>query len=280
MDLRFSRISLYVSNCRPFRYVKGCRARITTLLAVIALVTVAAACGDIAEAARPTLTHTHAAKTWTFSDDFNGTKLDTSKWSNGWGGDGIHPTKPVNGSMTDCDDPANVHEAGGYLDLRMTNQSCTVNGHTYAYRGSTITTYGKESFSNFTLTARVFLDGDARGIFGWVGMPWTDGLGTWPQTGESDVAESLGGKACFTVHTSAGASSSLCRAPMVGWHRIREVVKNGASTVYYDGVLVGTHQNAASPQMIAFDVDAGPYGGNLVTPADELIDWVHVKATT
>lgn len=212
-------------------------------------------------------------------DDFNGTTLDTTKWTAGWFGDGTKPTHPSNSNMTTCDDPANVRVGGGYLDLKLTAGSCTADGKTFAYHGSAVTTLNKFTITNGTIKARVFVDGDARGIWGWPSLPWTDGLGTWPQTGESDVLEGLSGRGCFTVHTPSGASPSHC-ASMVGWHTVREVVKNGLSTVYYDDTVVGTEQNVAASQFIIFNNDAGKYGGPTVAPSDELVDWVVVHKTS
>jgi hypothetical protein len=52
-----------------------------------------------------------ATKTVLFKDSFAGTKLDASKWNNGWFGDNVHPTKGVNGSEDDCYAPAQVRSA-------------------------------------------------------------------------------------------------------------------------------------------------------------------------
>ena len=50
---------------------------------------------------------------WTlkFDDEFNGTSLNTAKWSTGWYGSGITP--PANSQEDDCYDPAEVSRAAG-----------------------------------------------------------------------------------------------------------------------------------------------------------------------
>ena len=60
---------------------------------------------------------------WTlkFDGEFNGTSLDTTKWSTGWYGSGI--TAPANSQENDCYDPAQVAEGGGVLSLALTQKS-------------------------------------------------------------------------------------------------------------------------------------------------------------
>ena len=60
---------------------------------------------------------------WTlkFDGEFNGTSLDTTKWSTGWYGSGI--TAPANSQEDDCYDPAQVAEGGGVLSLALIQKS-------------------------------------------------------------------------------------------------------------------------------------------------------------
>ena len=83
---------------------------------------------------KPTPTHTRHPRAvtpmptgvpgdWTlkFDGEFNGTSLDTTKWSTGWYGSGI--TAPANSQEDDCYDPAQVAEGGGVLSLALTQKS-------------------------------------------------------------------------------------------------------------------------------------------------------------
>ena len=66
---------------------------------------------------------------WTlkFDGEFNGTSLDTTKWSTGWYDTGI--TAPANNQENDCYDPAQVAEGGGVLSLSLIQKSETCGGH-------------------------------------------------------------------------------------------------------------------------------------------------------
>ena len=66
---------------------------------------------------------------WTlkFDDEFNGTSLNTAKWSTGWYGSGI--TRPANTTEDDCDDPAQVSEGGGALSLSLVQKSENCGDH-------------------------------------------------------------------------------------------------------------------------------------------------------
>src|SRR5690349_12686208 len=138
------------------------RTAITLIGALIAL------SGCTAAGARPMVeknasNQSRGSLTW--RDEFNGSTLDTSHWSTGWFGSGV--TKPVNGAETACYAPSHVTVAGGYLDLRLTKDSCTVAGHTYPMTTGSISSNGHFSFTNGTLKARVFIDGDTQGVWNW-----------------------------------------------------------------------------------------------------------------
>ena len=70
-----------------------------------------------------------------WSDEFNGSSLDTSKWEPNWlGGSTTAITKPINGNEQSCYDPAQVSESGGSLKLTAVARSCRAsNGSTYSY---------------------------------------------------------------------------------------------------------------------------------------------------
>ena len=70
-----------------------------------------------------------------FSDEFDGTTLDLSKWQPNWlGASNASVTKPINSAELSCYDPAQVSESGGYLSLTAAARPCTAaNGVTYKY---------------------------------------------------------------------------------------------------------------------------------------------------
>ena len=75
-----------------------------------------------------------AASSWrpmVFDDEFNGTTLDTTKWSTGWFGSGI--TAPITSGELECYDPAQVVDGGGELDLNLIARSETCGGQTRPY---------------------------------------------------------------------------------------------------------------------------------------------------
>ncbi len=75
-----------------------------------------------------------------FSDEFNATSLDTSKWGSGfsWGPCGD------DGGVTNCDFPANVTESGVLLHLnRGRSNPVRKDGVTYPYTSGMINTFGK-----------------------------------------------------------------------------------------------------------------------------------------
>lgn len=230
----------------------------------------------VANPARPT--RAHAVKPWTFDEEFNGTTLPASL-NPSWYGSGSNPAKPPNGSMTMCTAPSHATVAAGYLDLRLTHDPCTVNGHTYPYTGASVDTRGKVTFRNATIKLRVFIDGDKNGVWQWP-VAWSDGTGTWPHTGEADWAEGLNGHLCFYVHVDSGAHGNCAAGNYVGWVRIKVTIVNGLTTVFYNGKQVGQQQNANADQYVVLGAQSGPYGGADVTPDDLLVDYLRIRATS
>lgn len=249
------------------------------LVALFAVCAIIAGAATVASAHHPTRTTPRTAVTKPLSLDleFNGSTLPP-QLSTGWFGAGV--TAPVNkGGETACYAPSHVNVAGGFLDLRLTNDPCTVGGHTYPMTTGAVSSNGHFSFTNGTVRARIFIDGDTHGVWNWPAF-WTDGQ-SWPNDGESDIAEGLGGHVCFHVHDKPhqGGIGGCPAGNFVGWHNFKETVLNGLTTYFYDGKQVGQEQNASSPQYLVAGMQAGSFGGQVVTPSDMLIDWIRVKAT-
>jgi beta-glucanase (GH16 family) len=198
----------------------------------------------------------------TFDDEFSGTSLDTAKWSTGWYGSGI--THPVNSTEEDCYDPAQVTEGGGALDLTLIRKSedCGISDPVYA--GALVSTQGKFSFTYGFVEARVWLPaaaGEPGDVANWPGV-WTDGR-SWPEDGEIDIAEGIGGRVCAHFHGPAdpqglGAGGRAgCPAGNYagGWHTFAANWEPGIVTYYYDGVDIGsvTSGITSAPMFLILD---------------------------
>ena len=201
---------------------------------------------------------------WTikFGDEFNGTSLNTAKWSTGWYGSGT--TAPVNSQEDDCYDPAQVSQGGGALRLGLIQKSENC-GDTEPYAGALVSTMGKFSFTYGLVEARVWLPGvpgNPGAVANWPGV-WTDGR-NWPQDGEIDIAEGLHGQACaHFIHgpanaqaIGAGGGSGCPRGNYAnGWHTFAADWEPGRITYYYDGVDIGsvTSGVTSAPMFVILD---------------------------
>jgi beta-glucanase (GH16 family) len=213
-----------------------------------------------------------------FADEFNGRSLDLSKWQPNWlGPDNGAVTKPVNGAERSCYDPSQVHVPGdGYLHLTAVARSCRANnGSTYSYASGLVNTYRSFRFTDGYLEARVWLPGGSS-IKNWPAV-WTDGTGTWPSTGESDVMEGLSGKACFHYHSPSGGPGGCAPGSFTGWHTFAEDVHNGVTKYYYDGRYVGTMSSVRAPHYVILNLGVGGYGGDIEAPSQMLVDYVRVR---
>jgi beta-glucanase (GH16 family) len=178
-----------------------------------------------------------------FDDEFSGTSLDTAKWSTGWYGSGITP--PVNSGEKECYDPAQVSEGGGTLDLTLIRKSedCGIRDPVYAT--GLVSTRGKFSFTYGFIEARVWLPamtGDPGEVANWPAV-WADGQ-NWPEDGEIDVVEGLGGDVCAHFHGPADPSGVRVGCPSGtyagGWHTFAADWEPGNVTYYYDGADIGS----------------------------------------
>ena len=216
---------------------------------------------------------------WTlkFDDEFNGTSLNTAKWSTGWHGSGI--TRPANTMEDDCDDPAEVSEGGGALSLSLVQQSEDC-GDTEPYAAGLVSTMGKFSFTYGFIQARVWLPevpGNPGDVANWPGV-WTDGQ-NWPEDGEIDIAEGLNGQACAHFHGPDNPKGVKVGCPSGnytnGWHTFAANWEPGSVTYYYDGVDIGsvTSGVTSAPMFIILQNAAG---GDLSAPATMKVDYMRV----
>jgi beta-glucanase (GH16 family) len=222
-----------------------------------------------------------------FDDEFNGTSLDTAKWSTGWYGSGITP--PVSSQEEDCYDPAQVAEGGGVLDLTLIKKSenCGISDSVYAT--GLVSTMGKFSFTYGFVEARVWLPsvlGNPGEAANWPGV-WADGR-NWPEDGEIDIAEGIGGQVCAHFHDAASpqgigvGGGTGCPGGMYtgGWHTFAVNWEPGIITYYYDGVDIGsvTSGVTSAPMFIVLDYAAGsPVQAPAIMKIDYVRVWQHAK---
>jgi len=216
--------------------------------------------------------------TWhsVFDDEFNGTGLDSTKWTPNWLGCQACTTAPVNSTESEAYAPSQVSVSGGSLHLQSVEQSTTVNGQTYPYRSGMVQSNGKAEFTYGAFEARIYLPPSSTGIANWPAF-WMDGQ-SWPTDGELDVMEGLGGSACFHFHSPSGAPGSCAPGNFSGWHTYGADWEPGSVTYYYDGKEVGqiTTGITSAPQFLILDNAVGADGGQTVAPADMQVDYVRV----
>jgi len=207
-----------------------------------------------------------------FDGEFNGTSLDTTKWSTGWYGSGITP--PANDQEDDCYDPAQVTEGGGALSLSLIQESENC-GQDEQYASGLVSTMGKFSFTYGFVEARVWLPavpGSPGEVANWPSV-WADGQ-NWPEDGEIDIAEGISGQVCAHLHNApdpegigaGGGTGCPSGTYTSGWHTFAADWEPGVITYYYDGVDIGsvTSGVTSAPMFLVLDYAAQ---GNADAPA-------------
>jgi len=215
--------------------------------------------------------------TWNmvFGDEFNGTALDTTKWTPGWFGTGV--TAPVNSSELACYDSSHATEPGdGNLHLRLDATANTCGGHSMKYTGALISSNGLYQYTYGYVEFHVYLPATGSGqIANWPAT-WSDGQ-NWPTDGENDTMEGLGGEACYHFHSSAGGPGACASGNYSGWHTYAAYWQPGVVTYFYDGVQVGqiTTGITSAPQYLIIENTLDSTTGASV-PAEMLVDYVRV----
>jgi hypothetical protein len=203
-----------------------------------------------------------------FEDEFDGTSLDTSRWS-AMDGQSMNQVTTL---------ASNISVAGGYLTLELSDTK-----HGAAINSSPSSGAGAHGYllpvGSYT-EARVEFPGSGTLIYNWPAW-WTSSGSTYRTGGEHDIAEALG--SLWTVYH--GSTEPHYGASVPGtWSNAFHVYGlyrgDGHADVYWDGVKVASYDTSddGSGQGLIVNVGCGPYGGSLVTGAASQVKVDYVRA--
>lgn len=188
----------------------------------------------------------------TFNDEFSNSKLNTAKWSNCWFPPGCGGVGP--GEKTS---PANVSVRNGQLNLTLSNQTTGALVSTNVWGGAKP---GYE-FKTGYVEARINFPGGSNGCYNWPAF-WLNGK-VWPNDGENDIAEVLGGQMTVNYHSPSGAHNqgAVPGRWCGGYHTYGLHRQVGKADVYYDGKLVKSYttDDTGEPGYIILSVGSGGY---------------------
>lgn len=221
-----------------------------------------------------------------FSDEFDGTSLNTSVWEPSWF-QGNNISNPVNSDEDGCYDPAQISVGDGNLRLAATATSksnCRKrDGSQAGYASGLVNTRNSFQFSYGYFEARMYLPGNNGDIWNWPAF-WSNGFGPWPVTGEIDVMESLSGhQPCWHYHYQdnsgqhQGPGGCVNWSDPTGWNIYAAHWEPGKITYYYNGTQVGTITTGvvSSPHYLILNNGINDrYGINV--PSTVLVDYVRV----
>jgi uncharacterized repeat protein (TIGR02543 family) len=244
--------------------------------------------------------------TWacSFDDEFNGTSLDTTKWTPQLTANSGYTTGTAAGWPCYVDNPSTISESGGYLDLSVVQEAAPVScadGYSTPFEAGMVSTYGKfnQTYGAFEVNAEL-PPSVAKGLQEtfWL-YPQTLTYGAWPHSGEIDFAEFYSQYPTLDVpyiHYTEAASGDPdvtaydCTINQGEFNTYGIDWQPGTLTIYLNGnVCLVDHPNPAAPltspetfndpfflaltQALGSTTDAY-VPGTTQLPATTLVDWV------
>lgn len=202
----------------------------------------------------------------TFTDEFNGTGIDRSRWTtlDGW--------RMNNVTTRD----SNVAVSGGNLILTLSSASEGAEVDSAPYDGAGANGY-LVPVGGY-VEARINFPGDGSALYNWPAF-WASGP-NWPASGEHDIAEVLGGKLTVNYH---GNIDHNLGAPAGYWgggfHTYGLHRKAGSADVYWDGKLVKSYTTNDNGQGEAILINVGQgQGSRTVTGTASQVKVDYVRA--
>lgn len=204
-----------------------------------------------------------------FSDEFNGSSLDTAKWSNCW----FSPTCGTMNNVTTS--PSNVSVANGALSL---NLSSSTSGALVSTNPKGGATQGYQ-FTTGYVEARIKFSGSGSDLYNWPAW-WTSGQ-SWPTNNEIDIAEGKGALTSNYMNSSGTWQTYQHTGQFANaWH-VFGMQRNASTTdIYVDGVRVKTFSSedpAANPHYLILNVGSGrgpaAYGAASTMSVDYVRAW-------
>ena len=222
----------------------------------------------------------------TFSDEFNGTSLDTTKWKTQytWG----CTNNP--GSELECYQPDDVAVSGGQLHLKAEQRTVVNGGTTFNYTSGMVQSAAAFSQTYGYFEARFKIPTNPPAVGFWPAFWAMPADGSWPP--EIDVIE-LGNSndttaACMHVDTSGGWLGS-CWSNGTNWSQDYHVWavywEPGTMTWYIDGIARQTITNSNIPSKAFYliaNLAVGGYGASpgSTTPFPSYMDVDYIRAWT
>jgi hypothetical protein len=230
-----------------------------------------------------------------FEDTFTGSSVDLTKWAPNWfGATPTTVTDPINDAETAAYDPARIAIAGGTCTFTTAASPVTVGANSYSFRSGMLSSNGLFAVAPtagkpVVAEARIWTDASTgTTIANWPQF-WLTGQ-NWPDDGEIDIIEGLGGNAFGHFHYPAGGPGTSAPAgDNTGWH-IWSARWTYQDKIEYarDGVVYGTITPRGSgyalalsaPKYILVNLGMGSsVGGPNKAPGTMIVDYVRVWRT-